>query len=207
MISLTASQIKLFSADIDGTYKLLQNRPLILVGLMGSGKSALGKRLSLALNLPFIDSDQLIEHTARLSITQIFAQEGEARFRALERQVIQAQLTQGPAVISTGGGAFCQPEIRAAIKKKGVSLWLDAPPSTLLLRIGNTHSRPLLHTGDPLEILTDLRRKRAAVYGQADLYLQTGQHLHKTSMKKLLGLLQEKEYIKRVSSNPAKQLN
>ena len=133
---------------------------MVLVGLMGSGKSALGKRLSVALSLRFIDSDMLVEEEAGISIAEIFELAGEARFREMEHRVILNVLQQ-EAVFYLQGGAFCNPATRAAIKENALSIWIDSTPETLLSRIGNPASRPLLTTGDPLEILTRLRKERA----------------------------------------------
>jgi len=198
MMSFSASLVKKFRSDIDGEYQFLGSKPVVLVGLMGSGKSALGKRLSVALSLPFIDSDMLVEEKAGLSIAEIFDIAGEARFRELERKAIRQALKKGACVLSTGGGAFCNDETRATIKAKALSVWIDSSPQTLLSRIGNPASRPLLTTGDPLEILTRLRAERAPAYSEADLYLRTGRQSHKTAMKKLLSLLADTGHIRRL---------
>ena len=203
-MSFSASLIKKFRSDIDGDYRCLYTRPLVLVGLMGSGKSALGKRLSVALSLPFIDSDILVEEEAGISIAEIFELAGEARFREMERRVILNVLEQGSCVLSTGGGAFCNPETRAAIKENARSIWIDSTPETLLSRIGNPASRPLLTTGDPLEILTRLRQERAAAYSEADLCIRTGKQSHRTAMRKLLGTLSEAGHIERLLPHPAR---
>jgi shikimate kinase len=165
---------------------------------MGSGKSALGKRLSVALSLPFIDSDALVEEEAGITIAEIFELAGETRFREMERRVIKSVLEGGACILSTGGGAFCNKETRTAITANAVSIWIDSSPETLLSRIGNPASRPLLTTGDPLEILTNLRETRAPDYAEADLYLQTGKQSHRTAMKKLLGLLVDTGHIHRL---------
>ena len=203
-MSFSASLIKKFRSDIDGDYRCLNARPLVLVGLMGSGKSALGKRLSVALSLPFIDSDMLVEEEAGISIAEIFELAGEARFREMERRTILDVLKQGSCVLSTGGGAFCNSETRAAIKENALSIWIDSTPETLLSRIGNPASRPLLTTGDPLEILTRLRKERAASYSEADLCIRTGKQSHLTAMKKLLGTLSEAGHIERLLPRPAR---
>ena len=203
-MSFSASLIKKFRSDIDGDYRCLDARPLVLVGLMGSGKSALGKRLSVALSLPFIDSDMLVEEEAGISIAEIFELAGEARFREMERRIILNVLQQGSCVLSTGGGAFCNSETRAAIKENALSIWIDSTPETLLSRIGNPASRPLLTTGDPLEILTRLRKERAADYSEADLCIRTCKQSHRTAMKKLLGTLSEAGHIERLLPRPAR---
>jgi len=198
MMSFPTSLIKKFRSDIEGDYRYVGARPLVLVGLMGSGKSALGKRLSVALSLPFVDSDTLVEEEAGITIAEIFDLAGEARFRDMERRIILTALKQGTCILSTGGGAFCHPETRAAIKENATSIWIDSSPDTLLSRIGNPASRPLLATGDPLKILTKLRKERAADYAEADLYLRTGKQSHKVAMKKLLKLLGDAGHVQRL---------
>ncbi len=196
-MSITAALTDKFRKDIDGDYTHQLDRPVVLVGLMGSGKSALGKRLSIALDLPFIDSDTLVEDEAGISIADIFELAGETRFREMERRLISEQLNRGACVLSTGGGAFCNDETRAAIKGGALSIWIDSSPDILLSRIGNVSKRPMLTAGDPMEILTRLRDERAPFYSQADLYLRTGKQSHKLSMKKLLDLLVNTGHIRR----------
>ena len=199
MLTFTPEQRRQFAADIDGNYRPKTSKTIVLVGLMGSGKTALGKRLAVALNWPFVDSDNLIEEAAGLCIRDIFEISGEAKFREIERNTILSNL-KGPAVIlSTGGGAFCNPETRAVIKAHAISLWLDATPKNLLRRIGNTSSRPLLNTGDPLQILVDLRKQRLADYQQAELYVRTGRHSRRSSVKKILNILEQNSYIEALS--------
>ena len=208
MLNFTTEQRRQFAEDIDGDYRPKTNKTIVLVGLMGSGKSALGKRLAVALGRPFIDSDSLIEEEAGLPIRDIFELNGEGKFREIERKTILKHL-QGPAVIlSTGGGAFCNPETRAAINAHSISIWLDATPKNLLRRIGNTSSRPLLNKGNPLQILADLRQQRLADYQQAELHVRTGRHSRRLSMKKILNILQQNSYIeaqtdKMANSSPA----
>lgn len=198
MMSFSTPLIKKFRSDIEGDYRYIGVKPLVLVGLMGSGKSALGKRLSVALSLPFLDSDTLVEEEAGITIAEIFELAGEARFREMERRIILAALTRGACILSTGGGAFCHPETRTAIKENATSIWIDSSPDTLLSRIGNPASRPLLATGDPLAILTKLRKERATDYAEADLYLRTGKQSHRVAMKKLLKLLTEAGHVERL---------
>ena len=108
-------------------------------------------------------------------------------------------MTGTPVILSTGGGAFCDPKTRTEISEHAVSIWLDSTPKNLLRRIGNVSSRPLLTTGDPLEILTDLRAKRLADYRQAELHVRTGRHTRRVSMKKILNILMQTGYIERLS--------
>lgn len=148
---------------------------IVLVGLMGAGKSAIGKRLAARLGWPFYDSDHEIEAAAGLSVAEIFARHGEPAFRAGERRVIQRLLTQGPIVLATGGGAFMDAQTRAHIRDAAISVWLRAPVPVLLERVrGRTH-RPLLNQGDPAEILTRLSAQRSPVYALADIIIDCTQ--------------------------------
>ena len=204
MLTFTPEQRRQFAKDIDKDYRPKTNKTIVLVGLMGSGKSALGKRLSAALNRPFIDSDGLIEEESGLSIRDIFELSGEVKFREIERKAILNSL-QGPAVIlSTGGGAFCTAETREAINAHAISIWLDATPKNLLRRIGKTSSRPLLNTGDPLQVLVDLRQQRLADYQQAELHVRTGRHSRRLSMKKIFNILEQNSYIEALSDKNGK---
>mgnify|MGYP001971788610 CR=1 FL=1 len=148
-------------------------RTIVLVGLMGAGKTALGNKLARQMGRPFIDSDVEIERSTDMKIRDIFEYGGEAHFRDIEAQTIKAILEGPPVVLSSGGGAFCQPALRAIIKQKALSIWLDAPPETLFARIKNTASRPLLHGNDPLEVLKSLAEDRNPHYAEADVTLKT----------------------------------
>lgn len=147
-------------------------RPIVLVGMMGVGKSSVGKRLAAALGLPFIDADEAIEEAAKMSIPEIFATYGESYFRDGERRVI-ARLIDGegkqPKVIATGGGAFVNDQTRALILDKAIPVWLDSDVETLFERVGRKRNRPLLQEGDPREILTRLRNEREQFYAQAPI--------------------------------------
>ena len=199
MSTFTPKQRRQFAADIDGDYRPKTKKTIALVGLMGSGKTALGKRLAVALGLPFVDSDTIIEEESGLRIRNIFEISGEAKFRELEYKTILSNLNGAPVILSTGGGAFCNPRTRMAIKTHAISLWLDAKPTDLLHRISNTSSRPLLNTGDPLQILSDLRQQRIADYQQAELHVRTGRHSLRLSMKKILNILEQNSYIEALS--------
>jgi shikimate kinase/3-dehydroquinate synthase len=144
---------------------------IVLVGLMGAGKTAIGKRLAARIGLPFYDGDQEIEQAAGITISEIFQRHGEAHFRAGEKRVIQRLLNQGPIVLAPGGGAFLDPETRALIKERAVSIWLNCPLSVLISRVkGRTH-RPLLNNGDPAEILRRLSAERNPIYATADIVI------------------------------------
>ncbi len=147
------------------------DRSIVLVGLMGAGKTAIGKRLAAQIGLPFFDADQEIERAAGASIAEIFAKHGETHFRAGEKRVIQRLLSQGPIVLAPGGGAFMDPQTRDIILKRAVSIWLRCPLPVLLQRVlGRTH-RPLLNAGDPAEILQRLSEQRSPLYAQADIII------------------------------------
>ncbi|MCW8306222.1 3-dehydroquinate synthase [Acidiphilium sp. PA] len=150
-------------------------RSIVLVGLMGAGKSAIGRRLAARLGLEFHDSDLEIEAAAGLSIADIFAQHGEAHFRAGERRVIARLLAEGPIVLATGGGAFMDETTRGLIASCGISVWLRAPVPVLLGRVAGRTHRPLLNDGDPAEILTRLSARRAPVYAQADIIIDSSE--------------------------------
>lgn len=144
-------------------------RSIVLVGMMGSGKSTVGSRLAARLALPFVDADHEIEVAAGMSIPDIFASRGEAEFRAGEQRVIARLLTQGPQVLATGGGAFMNADTRARIAERGVSVWLKADPDTLMRRVRKRGNRPLLQTSDPDATLRALLMEREPVYALADL--------------------------------------
>ena len=200
MLTFTPEQRRRFAADIDGDYRPKTKKTIVLVGLMGSGKTALGKRLAIALGLPFVDSDTIIEKQSGLLIRNIFEISGEAKFREMEHETILSYLNSSPVILSTGGGAFCNPKTRAAIKAYAISIWLDAKPIDLLHRIGNTSSRPLLNKGNPLQTLSDLRQQRKADYQQAELHVSTGRHSLRLSMKKILNILEQNSYIEALSN-------
>ena len=145
------------------------DRSIVLIGLMGAGKTAIGKRLAAHLGLPFFDADQEIERAAGATIAEIFAKHGEAHFRAGEKRVIQRLLAGGRVVLAPGGGAFMDPETRATIRERAISVWLRCPLPILLQRVQGRAHRPLLNTGDPAEILRRLSDERSPLYAQADI--------------------------------------
>ena len=151
------------------------DRPIALVGMMGSGKSLVGRRLAQRLGLPFIDSDTEIERTAGITIAEIFELAGEERFRALEHNAISAAADTGPSVLSTGGGSICAPDTARLLCDRTIVIWLQARPETLMSRIGSISSRPLLHTDDPLATLRNLAERRAPDYGKAHITVATDQ--------------------------------
>ncbi|MFA6279324.1 MAG: shikimate kinase [Bdellovibrionales bacterium] len=147
---------------------------LVLIGMPGSGKSTIGRKVAARLDLPFTDSDTEIEAAAGMTVPQIFSQLGEPAFRMGERKVIARLLDGERCVLSTGGGAFMEETTRALIKQKGLSLWLKADLSILIERTSRTKDRPLLQGDNPAEILQNLMTKREPVFAQADLTVITG---------------------------------
>ena len=144
-------------------------RSIVLVGLMGAGKTAIGKRLAALLELPFYDADEEIERAAGMTIAEIFKTHGEAAFRAGEKRVIQRLLGNGRIILATGGGAFMDPQTRLAIRARAISVWLRCPISVLVQRTAGRTHRPLLNTGNPVEILEKLSAVRSPVYALADI--------------------------------------
>lgn len=145
------------------------DRTLVLVGLMGVGKSAVGRRLARRFDLPFVDADAEIEAAAGSSIEEFFEQHGEAAFRAGERRVIARLLDGERHVLATGGGAFMDAETRRLIKSRGISIWLNADLDTLVERVSRRNNRPLLKNGNARQVLSDLMAVRNPVYAEADI--------------------------------------
>ena len=145
------------------------DRTVVLVGLMGVGKSAIGRRLAKRLDLPFIDADAEIEAAAGSTVEEFFEQHGEAAFRAGERRVIARLLDGEPHVLATGGGAFMDAETRRLVKSRGISIWLNAELDTLVDRVSRRNNRPLLKNGDARQVLSDLMAVRNPVYAEADI--------------------------------------
>jgi shikimate kinase len=150
-------------------------RTIVLVGLMGAGKTKIGRRLAARLSLPFFDSDAEIERAAGESIEEIFRRRGEAAFRDGERRVIARLLAQPVHVLATGGGAFMDDSTRAAIARRGVSVWLRADLDVLLARVSRRGNRPLLQHSDPRGVLAALIEQRHPVYAAADLVIDSGE--------------------------------
>jgi shikimate kinase len=150
------------------------SRTIVLVGLMGAGKTKIGRRLATRLGLPFFDSDCEIEMAAGETIEEIFRHRGEAMFRDGERRVIARLLMQSPHVLATGGGAFMDPATRAVIASRGVSVWLRADLDVLVARVSRRSNRPLLKERDPHAVLSDLIERRYPVYAEADLTIDSG---------------------------------
>jgi shikimate kinase len=162
------------------------DRPVVLVGLMGAGKSTVGQRLAGILGRDFVDSDAAIEEAAQRSVGEIFEQFGEAHFRDGERRVIARLIAEKHGVIATGGGAFVNDETRALILREAVAVWLDCDIPTLIARTRRRDTRPLLRNGDPGEILTRLHAERAPAYGQAPIRIETGDAPHHQTALKIV---------------------
>jgi shikimate kinase len=165
-------------------------RSLVLVGMMGAGKTAVGRRLAAAFGLPFIDADEEIEKAAGCSISDIFALHGEAAFRDGERRVIARLLKQPVAVLATGGGAFMDARIRASIKASGISVWLKADLETLWHRVRRRSHRPLLNTPNPKETLEALMKTRYPVYAEADITVESSEGPLDETVNRAIGQLE-----------------
>lgn len=166
------------SGDLSAARQRIGRRTLVLVGMMGAGKTTVGRRLAARMDLPFFDADQEIETAAGRSISQIFEDFGEAQFRDGERRVIARLLDGPPAVLATGGGAFMQPDTRALILDKAISIWLRADLDLLVRRVSRRNTRPLLKTGNPREIMENLMIVRNPIYASADITVETDDTPH-----------------------------
>lgn len=174
---------------------LALKRSLVLVGLMGAGKSTIGRRLAAEIGSKFVDSDNEIAKAAECSISDIFAIYGEEMFRDLEKRVLMRLLSEEPVVIATGGGAFMNAEIRDAIKQDGTSVWLRADLDVLLERVSRRNTRPLLATGDKRAILTRLLDERNPVYAQADLVVDNNAGDHDKVVDNIVDLLKKNDLV------------
>ena len=170
----------------------LQDRSIVLVGLMGAGKTTIGRRLAAQLGLPFVDADHEIEKAAGMSISDIFATHGEAHFREGERKVIARLLQGGPQVLATGGGAFMDSDTRKNIKKSGISIWLRADLDVLMERVSRRNDRPLLQRPDPEAVMRQLIEERYPIYALADITVESSNTPHEAVIADLLDSLAEK---------------
>ncbi|PHY20773.1 shikimate kinase [Caulobacter sp. BP25] len=170
----------------------LRQKTIVLVGLMGVGKSSVGRRLATVLNLPFRDADNEVEAAAGRSISEIFAELGEPAFRDGERRVIARLLDEPPHVLATGGGAFVNAETRAMINDKALSVWLKADVELLARRVSRKDTRPLLKGKDPVAVLTELARVRNPAYAEAQVHVQTGDTPHGVAVDAILAALRER---------------
>jgi shikimate kinase len=168
----------------------LERRSVVLVGMMGVGKSSIGRRLAVRLGIPFVDADTEIEKAAGMSICDIFARHGEADFRSGEARVIARLLEHGPQVLATGGGAFMNAATRSAIKAKGVSIWLAAEFEVLIRRIAKRkNERPMLQTDDPAATLRQLLVAREPIYALADLTVQSREAPHEVIVTEIVNAI------------------
>jgi shikimate kinase len=167
----------------------LRARTITLVGLMGVGKSSVGRRLANALDLPFRDADHEVEAAAGRSIPDIFADLGEPAFREGERRVIARLLDEPPHVLATGGGAFMNAETRALIKARSISVWLKADLEVLARRVSRKDNRPLLAGKDPLEVLKEQAEARYPAYAEADVVVETGDAAHHVTVDQVIQAL------------------
>ena len=167
------------------------NKPVVLIGLMGAGKSTVGRRLASVMGRDFIDADDAIEDAAQRSISEIFAEFGEAYFRDGERRVIARLMEESNGVIATGGGAFVDPETRALILEKGIAVWIDCDIETLVERTSRRNHRPLLKTGDPREILTRLLNERGPLYAEAQVRVKSDEGPHADTAHAILRAIED----------------
>ena len=166
------------------------DRAVVLVGLMGVGKSTVGRRLAGRLGLPFVDADTEIEQAAGMTISEIFDRYGEAHFRDGERRVIARLIDGTPKVVATGGGAFINDETRALILERATAVWLDADIETLVERTSRRGHRPLLRDRDLREVLSELAAKRNPIYAQAPIHVESRPAPHDATVRAILAALQ-----------------
>jgi len=167
----------------------LNGRSIVFVGLMGAGKTAIGRKVAGALHIPFVDSDHEIENASHMTIPELFERYGEGEFRALEQRVIARLLADGPRVLATGGGAYMNAETRRAIAESGVSIWLRADLDTLMERVSKKQNRPLLRTADPRAVMEKLIAERYPVYAQADICVHTRNEKREVIAEEVLAAL------------------
>lgn len=161
-------------------------KPIVLIGLMGVGKTTVGRRLAARLGLPFVDADHEIEAAAGMTVSEIFDRFGEAHFRDGERRVIARLIDGVPKVIATGGGAFLHPDTRTLILDQSTAVWLHAEPQVLADRVRRRDTRPLLRGRDPLAVLTELARVRDPVYAEAPIRVESRQAPHDATVNAIL---------------------
>lgn len=174
------------------------DKPIVLVGLMGAGKTTIGKRLAARLKVNFVDTDAEIEVAAGHTVAEIFEKYGEKEFRDGERRVIARLLTSEPQVLATGGGAFIDPETRANVKAGAYSIWLNAGLDLLVDRVGRRNTRPLLKTGEPRQILDRLLAERGPIYAEADLMIESDSGPHENVVDNII------EALNKYRATPAK---
>ena len=193
------------SKDIESAKTLLRGRPIVLVGLMGAGKTSIGRRLADKMGLPFVDADHEIEAAAGKSIADIFAEHGEAYFRDGERKVIARLIENGEQILATGGGAYMNPETRARIQDGAVCVWLKADLELLMKRVMKRNDRPLLRTADPEAVMRRLIEERYPVYAQSDITVECRDVQHAQMVNDVLRALARRAEAERASPQPEAQ--
>jgi len=164
----------------------LGTRSIVLVGIMGCGKSSVGRRLAQRIGLPFVDADNAIEEAANMSVAEIFAEHGEPYFRSGEERVIARLLGDGPQILATGGGAFMSETTRNAIMQQGISVWLKADLETVMARVRKKTTRPLLQNPDPEGVMRGLLETREPVYARSDLVVHSRDVPHEIVMEEII---------------------
>lgn len=182
---MTEHQPSISDAEISRIAQRI-DRPLVLVGLMGVGKSSVGRKVASLIKSDFVDADEAIEQAAQMSISEIFAQFGEPHFRDGERRVIARLMEERHGVIATGGGAFIDPETRNLILERGIAVWIDCDIDTLVERTSRRNTRPLLQQGNPREILTRLYEERQPFYAQAQVQVMSEDGPHVDTAVRIL---------------------
>jgi shikimate kinase / 3-dehydroquinate synthase len=184
----------------------LGRRPIVLIGLMGCGKSSIGKRLAARLSLPFVDADDEIERAAAKTINDIFADHGEDHFRDGERKVISRLLANGAQVLATGGGAYMHPETRQRVRDTGISIWLRAELPVLMRRVSKRDTRPLLRTGNPEATMRKLIESRYPVYAEADLTVESRDEPHDVIVSEIITRLVAMPFAATPANTPAREI-
>jgi shikimate kinase len=167
------------------------DRPIVLVGLMGAGKSTVGKRLAKRLALPFVDSDDAIEDAAGYSAAEMFERYGEADFRDGERRLVARLIDGSVRVIATGGGVFVDPRTRKLLNERAITIWLDAPVDTLAERTARRDTRPLLRNGDRRDTLGKLSQTRGAAYSEAHIRVSSGNGAHREVVDSIIAAVDD----------------
>ena len=167
------------------------DRPIVLVGLMGAGKSTIGRRLARRLRLQFVDSDVAIEEASGTSTAELFERYGEQDFRDGEKRLVARLVDGSVRVIATGGGAFTDPDTRALLKERAITVWLDAPVEVLAERTARRNNRPLLRKGNRVETLAQLAEQRGAMYSEALIHIRSGKGSHSQVVEAIIAALEE----------------
>ena len=186
---MEARQAVADGGQVERVLARLGHKSIVLVGMMGAGKSSIGRRLANVLHLPFVDADAEIEKAANLTIPEIFAHYGETHFREGERRVVARLLATGPKVLATGGGAFMSEETREQCRAHGVTIWLKADVSVLLERVRKKGNRPLLQNPDPEAVLRRLLAEREPIYALADISIASRDGPHQALVGEIVAAL------------------